>query len=104
MLKKVSLFLLPALVVFSVGCASARSPLSGAFYTSTQSGVAATPQAGPKWGEACASSILGIVATGDASIEAARRNGGITSIASVDEKASSILGIYATYCTIVRGK
>jgi len=104
MLKKVSLFLLSGFVVFSVGCASARSPLTGMFYTSTQSGLAATPQAGPKWGEACASSILGMVATGDASIEAARRNGGITSIASVDEKASSILGIYATYCTIVRGK
>lgn len=104
MLKKISLCLVCAFAIFSVGCATARAPLTGVFYTATQSGLAATPQAGPKWGEACASSILGMVATGDASIEAARRNGGITSIASVDEKASSILGIYATYCTIVRGK
>lgn len=104
MLKKVSMVLLSAFLVLSAGCATARGPLMGALYTSTQSGLTATPQAGPKWGEACANSILGLVATGDASIEAARRNGGITSIASVDEKSSSLLGIYATYCTVVRGK
>jgi hypothetical protein len=92
-------------LVFFAGCATAgRSPLTGVWYTNVQAGLAATPQVGPKYGEACASSILGIIATGDASIETARRNGGIASIASVDEKMSGILGFYATHCTIVRGK
>lgn len=86
------------------GCAMSRAPLTGVWYSDVQSGIAATPQVGPKVGEACAKSILGLVATGDASIEAARRNGGIISIASVDEKNTSLLGVYATHCTIVRGK
>lgn len=90
--------------LFFSSCATSRSPLSGYWYTNVQSGVGATPQVGPKVGEACASSILGVVATGDSSIEAARRAGGITSIASIDEKNTGILGIYATHCTIVRGK
>ncbi len=104
MIKKLSVAVICAMAVLSTGCAMTKAPLTGMFYTGLQSGLAATPQAGPKWGEACASSILGLIATGDASIEAARRNGGITSISTVDEKVSSILGIYATYCTVVRGK
>ena len=87
------------------GCAMARSPVSGGWYTDTKAGLSATSnQAGNRMGQACATSILGLIATGDASIEAARRNGGITMISSVDESASSILGIVATYCQIVRGR
>jgi hypothetical protein len=87
------------------GCATARSPVTGFWYTDTNSSVTATSnQAGNRVGEACATSILGIIGTGDASIEAARRNGGITMISSVDDHATSILGVYAKYCTIVRGR
>lgn len=87
------------------GCAMARSPVTGAWYTDTHSGVAATSnQAGNRVGESCATSILGLIGTGDASIEAARRNGGITMVSSVDDHAKSILGIWAEYCTIVRGR
>jgi hypothetical protein len=57
-----------------------------------------------KLGEACASSILGIVATGDASIEAAKKAGGITQIAYVDLDQFSVVGVYATSCTIVHGQ
>ncbi|MGK5083608.1 TRL-like family protein [Bdellovibrionota bacterium FG-1] len=98
-------FLAIASVVVLMGCATARSPVSGFWYADVRSGVAATSnQAGNRVGEACASSILGLIATGDSSIEAARRNGGITMISSVDEKAKSILGLWAEYCTIVRGR
>lgn len=91
-------------MVILTGCAMARSPVMGGLYTGVTSGMAVSAQAGPKTGEACASSILGLIATGDASIDTARRNGGITSISIVDEKATSFLGIYASYCTIVHGK
>lgn len=91
-------------MVILTGCALVRSPVAGALYTGVTSGSAVSAQAGPKTGEACASSILGIIATGDASIDTARRNGGITSISIVDEKVMSILGIYASYCTVVHGK
>ncbi len=42
--------------------------------------------------------------TGDASIHAAAREGGISKIAYVDSHSTSILGIYAKYCTIVWGE
>jgi hypothetical protein len=48
--------------------------------------------------------VLGAIATGDASIEEAKRAGGITQIAFVDHEQFSILGIYATTCTIVHGQ
>jgi hypothetical protein len=89
---------------FFISCASTRAPLIGVLYTSTQSGLAATVQASSKEGEACAISILGVVAVGDASIDTAKRNGRIVSISTIDEKLTSFLGIYNQYCTIVRGK
>lgn len=88
-----------------MGCASARSPVTGFFYTDTHSDVTATSNAvGTKAGQACATSILGVYASGDASIESARKVGGITQITSVDDSSWSLLGLYAKYCTIVRGK
>jgi hypothetical protein len=102
MLRGVGLLLV---TLFLTSCATARSPVMGAWYTDVKEGVSATSnQAGNRVGEACASSILGLIATGDASVETARRAGGITMITSVDGYASSILGIYAKYCTTVRGR
>lgn len=57
-----------------------------------------------KRGEACAHNILGFVAFGDASIDAAKHNGGITRVASVEQNPARILSYYAKYCTIVRGE
>jgi hypothetical protein len=45
-----------------------------------------------------------VFATGDASISAAMRNGGITQIHHVDHETSSFLGVYAKYITIVYGE
>jgi hypothetical protein len=67
------------------------------------SGHVGTAQAS-KRGQACVSSVLGAIATGDASLEEAKRAGGITQIAFVDHEQFSILGIYATTCTIVHGQ
>jgi len=58
---------------------------------------------GKKKGEACATSILGLVTTGDATIRAAADAGGIKNISAVDASIKNILGIVATYCTIVSG-
>ena len=94
------------LAVSLSACAMAtKSPVTGFWYSDVSSGESVSSnQAGNRVGEACATSILGAIATGDASIETARRNGGITMITSVDGKSESILGLYAKYCTIVRGR
>lgn len=87
------------------GCAITPAPLVGVFYTDISyprqvwHGTAQS-----KVGEACASSILGLVATGDASIEEAKKEGRISKVTSVDQKSTSILGLFGTYCTVVTGE
>ncbi len=56
-----------------------------------------------KRGEACGTNILMIMAQGDHSIDAAKRNGGITQVTSVDADIYSIGPFYSKVCTIVRG-
>jgi hypothetical protein len=56
-----------------------------------------------KEGKACADSILGLVARGDASVRAAKKNGGITEVTSVDHSARNFLNIVGQWCTLVRG-
>ncbi|MDX2024138.1 MAG: TRL domain-containing protein [Deltaproteobacteria bacterium] len=59
---------------------------------------------GMKQGQSCASAVLGVVATGDASVATAAKAAGITKVASVDGHNTNILGIYSTYCVIVTGE
>ena len=94
-----------AAVLSLVGCAySPNAPTSGWIYTDTKSSVAASDgTAMPKTGQATCTSILGLVAQGDCSVQAAKINGGISHVTLVDAKQYSLLGIYATYTTIVKG-
>lgn len=90
---------------FLAGCQPVASPLLGIFYNETKFGdTATTATNATKEGRACANTILGLVATGDASIAAAKANGGITEVAEVDHTAKSILGFTGEWCTIVKGK
>jgi hypothetical protein len=65
--------------------------------------AAGSATGGGKVGRAEAWGIL-VFATGDASISAAMRNGGITQLHHVDHETTSILGVYAKYITIVYGE
>jgi hypothetical protein len=59
---------------------------------------------GPKRGEACSWSVLGLVTAGDSSVPTAATRGGITRIASVDNSFANYLGLYASYCVVVSGQ
>lgn len=86
------------------GCIGVSTPVVGWVYTDAKFGdEAENGAAATKTGKACASTILTMVATGDASVEAAKANGGITQVAVVDHSAKNILGIWGEFCTIVRG-
>ena len=89
----------------TTGCAIVASPVgNGALYTQVSGPVApGSATSDGKTGRACAASYLGAVAVGDASIEAAKRNGGITAIASVDHQSFSVLGFYSRFCTVASG-
>ena len=86
-------------------CAMTSSPVTGFLYQSTKGPITATSNnLGSKVGRAEATSILGWIATGDASIQAAAKSAGIKKISHVDYEGSNILGIYAKHTTIVYGE
>jgi len=95
-----------ASIALLTGCAgNVGTPMMGGLYTDATGPLVATGNAaGTKEGKAECKSILGAVATGDCSIEAAAKAGGITQISHVDTQFNNILGIIATRTTIVRGK
>lgn len=85
-------------------CQIVASPMAGTTFNETKYGNIATDEASTvKEGKACGTSILGAFAQGDASIAAAKANGGITKVSSVDHYAKNILGIFGEWCTIVKG-
>jgi hypothetical protein len=85
------------------GCASYMP--HGSLYTGLKLPMNATSNGtATKKGTSQATSILGLVATGDASIEAAKKNGGITKITHVDWHAENYLGFYGKYVTTVYGE
>ncbi len=86
------------------GCATSV-PL-GALYTELKLPVQATSNTGRvlKEGVATCKSILGLVATGDCSIEAAKRNGNISEVLYMDWHAENVLGIIGEYKLTVYGK
>lgn len=94
-----------AAVLMMTSCASVQTPLMGLAFTDVKAPITATANAGAsKVGKATAKGILGLVATGDASIQAAAKSAGITKIHSVDYQAKSILGIVSEYTVIVYGE
>lgn len=83
----------------------------GSLYTGIQvpssmdrANVDGAGKTGDKAGEACATGILSLVAFGDASLDAAKKAGGISEVHSVEFHGTNILGIYAQGCTEVHGK
>ena len=99
-MKILQLLILASLMT---SCASGHMP--GLIYTGTKANVTTTLARGAvkKTGEACTQNYLGLVSVGDASIEAARKNGGIKKIAYIDSSYTNILGLYQKYCTLARG-
>jgi hypothetical protein len=86
-----------------VGHGGIGAPTMGVLYTEVWGAGMAGDRVGAKEGTACVQSVLGLVATGDSSIRAAAKSGGITKIDSVDFYVRNIVGVLAEYCTIVRG-
>jgi hypothetical protein len=60
-------------------------------------------QLGSKTGKASTTTILGLVAWGDASAAAAAADGGITTIRHADYEFLNVLFIYQSFTTVVRG-
>ncbi len=103
-MKKVFFLTIAAALFLLYGCAT-PFPVGG-IYTEIKVPITATGASvkNMKVGEAECTSVLGWVATGDASIQEAMDDGGITKIHHVDWEAKNILGIIGNYKTIVYGE
>lgn len=104
MKKTISCFATALVALFLLsGCACVMP--TGVLYTEVKSPVAAGAEgvSYSKMGVSKATSILGLIATGDASIKAALDDGKITRIKYVDYSSKNILGIYGEYTTTVYG-
>ncbi len=104
-MRKIAMFTAVAgLILFLCGGCASYLPYGG-IYTGAQGAIGAGTGdvSYSKVGKAMSTSILGLVATGDASIKTAAANGGITKIKYVDYQVDNILGIYGKYTTIVYG-
>ncbi len=94
-----------ALLLSATSCAFPL-PSSGAgwIYTDVTEGVFANGSVREnRSGEVCSKNILGIVSTGDTSIDLAKKQARINNVASIDRTYEGVLGIYAKSCTIVKG-
>ncbi len=82
----------------------------GALYTSVKTPASAVAYYGPqatsnaKVAKVTATNILGLIATGDASLEAAMRESGIKKVHHIDQEVTSILGLWSTYTIYVYGE
>lgn len=105
LVKKVVFSILAlALMAPLFGCAGAGTgPVSGWAWADVRGPVDSEGAVGGKTGEACATSYLGVVAIGDASIAKAASNGGIKTVTNVDQHTTNMLGIIVKYCTIATG-
>ncbi len=100
-MKKLVLLMLGAL---SVGaCAMVPTHAGSALIEMTNQPNLVTNAIGTKTGKACAKNYFGIYLAGDMSVEAAKRNGHITQVASVNTDIKSY-AVYAEVCTVVTGK
>jgi len=92
------------------GCAGVCPPaqsgsLSGGIYAKVSAPLWVTANTGStKSGSASAQSILGVVATGDASIQAASASAGITKIQHVDQTIEKVWILWAKYTVTVYGE
>ena len=59
---------------------------------------------GSKSGEGCVTSILGIITTGDASVNETARKANISRVSHIDYRFENLLGFYAKYCAVIYGE
>lgn len=105
MLKTLSISLGLFLTLNLFGCAAGMTPVTGFVYSEVSGPLNATnASSSARIGTSTCKSILGWFATGDCSIQAAKKNGNISTVSSVDYKTKNILGLYAEVTTTVQGQ
>ena len=88
----------------TLGCIAAPVvPPIGLVYTDLDAPLAPRGDVGSKRGTSTVTSILFLVSTGDGSVRAAAKNGGIREVKLVDYEYKNVLGVFQRYTTVVYG-
>lgn len=96
------LFMLSATLLLGA-CATPSTEVGIALFSDTVQPLMVTNNSGTKVGRACGKNYLGLIITGDMSVEAAKKDGKITQVSSVDKEIKGY-AIYSEVCTVVRGR
>jgi hypothetical protein len=106
--KLMTLAVLTSTVLMTTGCLRAPfQPPEGVAYTNYKAPLGtdlADTKIGPRTGRSTATSILGLFAFGDASIQTAAKNAGIRKAYHTDYEYFNILGIVQETTVIVNGE
>lgn len=96
------LFILSICLGFSTACV--QSPTGpGLIYMNVKGPLgAASATESPRTGKSCARVFLALFAWGDASIDSAKKDAGITQVATVDHESFNFIG-FGSFCTVVHG-
>ena len=104
MIKKIATIAALSSVALLGGCATGYSHVSTGLITNVKGPIVATSHSGTsKTGTACASTIIGLINSGDASIAAAKSNGGISQVSTADFHTQGFYPFFGKTCTIVKG-
>ena len=106
MKRSVTVLASTLLLTGCIGFGAPVHPPTGLLYTSIRAPIdidSDETQLGTKQGRSTSSTILGLVAWGDASTRAAAEAGGVTTIRHVDYEYFDILSVYGTFTTVVYG-
>lgn len=106
MFKRIATFItISAMAIALSGCARNQAPVNGFMFSDVKGPLMVTSSAikPTRVGRSSMKSVLGIFASGDASIEAAAKIGGITEIHHVDYESRSTFGLMSEYTTVVYG-
>ena len=89
-------------MLFFASCATPGFGPTGILFNNVKTGVFGQTPSGTKKGKACARNYFGLVAFGDASVEAAAAKANITKVNNINLEGWSLL-VYGSLCTIVQG-
>jgi hypothetical protein len=90
-------------LLFSAGCV--QSPTGpGLIYMNVKGPLGpAGGESTSRKGKSCARVVLALFAWGDASIESAKRDGGIRTVTTIDHESFNLIG-FGSFCTVVYGE
>ncbi|WP_411824295.1 TRL-like family protein [Leptospira sp. 'Mane'] len=94
---------------FHLNCVNLGNPQglgpTGFIYSSYRIGVSQNKEieSASKTGRACVKRYIFLYTVGDASIEAAAKNGQIITVRTINKEAFNVLSVYSSLCTIITG-